>query len=607
MAGLLDLLSGGGGQLTPQQMGLLGMAAQMSNAFAPQPASRLPLAKPNGAYLIGQAAGGYGRGYAAGLETQRANLQNQMLGAQIGFYRDALPGLLAQISGQPQGQSVAPAGSSQGAPSGAPPTVPLAFKSGGSPIGGPGVSSDAPLDLPGASAAPAAPASVGPANPSADFGTGLPPSVAAAQRLAEIGAMLHMNGMGTAASMGLQYNPALQAQIARAKLQGSDPVAYNLALAQRYQGTPLGNLYYNAALQKAGALSISSWSGNRNEYNPVTGQWSFFGPQNGVMSTGTSIQPIPGWQATMQGNKAAEARGEAGGEVVRVQNPDGSYSWVPRSAYLGGNTGAPTLPGGLPGMGAPAAAGALPGLSPPIVPRPGQPSTIPGAPLAAPVLPGARSALPPAQLSPLANTYQTSRGEQLGTYQTNLDKAADDATTANYSLDQLTKDTEGFTPGPGVDIPVELAKAFSTVGRLWGQTPPKTLTSYQEFSKYANQLAFAASRQLGTREAAQIVQMQIDSNPNASLTPDAIKGLVGAMHGFNDYVIDKNAALNSWVKQNGTPQGFDSTWNKSIDPRAWGLNSLDRAAQIKLYQSLSKPQLQRLMNSYRYYQQAGAS
>jgi hypothetical protein len=78
--GLLDFLGGGppdgtASQMTPQQMGLLGMAAQMGQAFVPQAASRLPLAKPNMAYMLAQGAGGYGQGYGQGLQQQQVRAQ----------------------------------------------------------------------------------------------------------------------------------------------------------------------------------------------------------------------------------------------------------------------------------------------------------------------------------------------------------------------------------------------------------------------------------------------------------------------------------------------------------------------------------------------------
>jgi hypothetical protein len=75
MAGLLDFLSGDdpntAGAMDPRAMGLLGATAGMGAAYPPQPASRLPLARPSLGYMLSQAAGGYGKGYGAGVEQQQ--------------------------------------------------------------------------------------------------------------------------------------------------------------------------------------------------------------------------------------------------------------------------------------------------------------------------------------------------------------------------------------------------------------------------------------------------------------------------------------------------------------------------------------------------------
>lgn len=88
MAGLFDFGDAPPVNLSPGMMGLLGMASQVGQAYAPQAASRLPLAKPNAAYLLSQAAGGFGQGYGAGLQQQGQQAQTQ--GQQIKNLNDAL-------------------------------------------------------------------------------------------------------------------------------------------------------------------------------------------------------------------------------------------------------------------------------------------------------------------------------------------------------------------------------------------------------------------------------------------------------------------------------------------------------------------------------------
>lgn len=74
--------------ITPQMMGMLGAAGNMAQAYAPQPASRLPLARPNAAYLLGQAASGMGEGFKTGKAMQ--GMQAQTQGMQIKNLNDAL-------------------------------------------------------------------------------------------------------------------------------------------------------------------------------------------------------------------------------------------------------------------------------------------------------------------------------------------------------------------------------------------------------------------------------------------------------------------------------------------------------------------------------------
>lgn len=140
MAGLLDYFTNGTPyQMDPTTMGLLGAGQAISQAFAPQPASRLPLARPNIPYLLGQAAGGFGQGYGAGLQQQKVQAGTQ--GQQIKNLNDALsynlwapylgqkpigvngipatsaPGVTAPVTGAPAGSLPGAGGGGTAAPS----------------------------------------------------------------------------------------------------------------------------------------------------------------------------------------------------------------------------------------------------------------------------------------------------------------------------------------------------------------------------------------------------------------------------------------------------------------------------------------------------------
>lgn len=83
--GLLDYFGGSdpsqSGGMDPRLMGILGALQAGGAANPPQAASRLPLARPSGAYILSQAAGGFGRGYGEGLKQQQ--LQAQTAGANL--------------------------------------------------------------------------------------------------------------------------------------------------------------------------------------------------------------------------------------------------------------------------------------------------------------------------------------------------------------------------------------------------------------------------------------------------------------------------------------------------------------------------------------------
>lgn len=168
--GLLDFFGGDTsdpGAMDPRMMGLLGMAGAMGSAFAPQPASRLPLAQPNMANMLGLAAGGYGQGYGQGLRQQMIPAQIDAIKAQtygqglqnmnatqsynmwapfLGSQPLPMPGMAPQNAPQGGSGTVTP---SMGAPSpfsGAPsgPVMPPGGLSAAPVPGAPGQASGAP-------------------------------------------------------------------------------------------------------------------------------------------------------------------------------------------------------------------------------------------------------------------------------------------------------------------------------------------------------------------------------------------------------------------------------------------------------------------------------
>jgi len=338
----------------------------------------------------------------------------------------------------------------------------------------------------------------------------------------------------SAAKTGLQYDPATATRMALAK----DPLSLDQAMMADAQSKGDSQGYLSAYLKSltdANRLHISSMSGNVTGFGLppwVLASMANYNPQSGKFTANGRQQLIPGATDTEQALEAAEARGKAAGEVERVWNPaTQQYEYVPRSNITGGR--AP-----------PAAAG---------------PANSSGSGISA--APG-----------PQQGSFLSSLGRESGGYVQQLQEGADAAVNANYALDQMLKDSEKVSLGPAAGAKEWGLKNLTAVGQVFGVNVPSNLADYQELDKYANQIAFAATRQMGSREAAQIVHLQMQSNPNKELTAGAFTDLAQSMKAMNNYLIAKNQALQQAARTNGgDAMQAAAQWTKTVDPRVWDL------------------------------------
>jgi Mg/Co/Ni transporter MgtE len=78
---------------------------------------------------------------------------------------------------------------------------------------------------------------------------------------------------------------------------------------------------------------------------------------------------------------------------------------------------------------------------------------------------------------------------------------------------------------------------------------------------------------MGSREAAQIVHLQMQSNPNKQLVPESFTGLAQSMKAMNNYMIAKNSAIQAQSgADNDSALQAASAWTSKIDPRVWALS-----------------------------------
>lgn len=505
-----------------------------------------------------------GEGILQGLQSYRqqklAQQQYGMNRLQMGMLSARLP-VAQQFYSQLGGLMGAPAPTSQGAVGsptpGANAGTPTASASPPMPT-----SSTAPQGTPMATpttadvARQAAPSSAGgSAAPSSSGGLmGTDP-----YRLLQIGTVGALAGVPEASALTdfaktrLQYDPAIATQMAAAK----DAVSVDQQMIQQALANgnrPLAEAIYNGKLQEdLGLLKVSSMGGIQTRINPASGVISTLNPSSGIQTTGNQASLMPGMAPALQQKATAEAVGGAAGRLVqRIDPVTHQPYWVSEASLLpGGGSGYSPQPQrpASPAPGASPSAAALP-----------QPAPQPGG--------GALAGLSPGQRG-----FLEERGKESAQYVTQLQAAADGATNTNYSLDQMLASARSAQLGPGAPARAFIENGVAAIGQQFGIAPPKELANYEQLDKYANQVAFAATRQMGSREAAQIVHLQMVSNPNKQLVPEAFSGLVQSMKAMNNYIIAKNTAIQA---QNGTDNDSAlqaaSVWTQRIDPRVWDLS-----------------------------------
>jgi hypothetical protein len=378
-------------------------------------------------------------------------------------------------------------------------------------------------------------------------GGGTPPGVMndpmSLLRMATFGAAIGAPGsdaLATLAKTQLQYDPRLAATMEAAKSAvGQDQVQIQQALAAG--NVPLAQALAQKWRQDMHLLDISR-NGIQTRIDPATGAISTFDPTSLIQTNNGAASLIPGGATALGGKAAAESLGRAQGETVELSDAQGNKYTVPKAAVLPG--GALYRPNGAT-SGTPGAPGSN------------------GAPT---------SGLPLSSLGPAQAGYLAGRGKESADYVGELQKAADTATDTNYSLDQILADAKNASLGPAAPTKEYLEKGMAAIGQIFGLDPPQGLTTYQQLEKYSNKIAFSATRAMGAREAAQIVHLQIQSNPNKTLTPDAFNDVALSMKALNNYLIAKNDALQAAARANGgDAMGAAAQWTRTIDPRVWDL------------------------------------
>lgn len=436
----------------------------------------------------GNFAGILGRSMLGTQEAQQKNAQSQLGLLQQGISAQQAVQMWPYLQ-QAMGQAFGQPGQQQQDPNAPPPT-------GGAP--------GAPMGAPGGAPGIGAPVGGGP------------------QSMANLGAIMAM--MGRPGGGQLIDNAKFQAendptQVTRLAAAKGEIAVDQAAMANAFKSgnMPAAQAAYTKFLKDAGMLNVSAMSGDVTTFGGITPQslgMSNFNPARGTQTVGGVQTPIPGAPGTQQALAGAEAQGRAQGELVERTDPTGAITgqkgatyFVPKSTLLGG--------GG----------GGSPSLAPTVSPTAGrQPS-----PQASPQVPVAKmgpgeSKMIEGNASTAIETnkayqQQVEAGQQMLANTAELRHAAADFGSGRFSENRAT-----------------MLDLLNSTGLITAKEKNE-LGSAQVGQKIAIQLQAAATKQLGSREAAQIFSIMGKSLPNLTLSGDGLEKVSAYLDGMARYNI----------------------------------------------------------------------
>lgn len=209
-------------------------------------------------------------------------------------------------------------------------------------------------------------------------------------------------------------------------------------------------------------------------------------------------------------------------------------------------------------------------------------------------------------ISPGMDAYVKERGQSLGKRMGDIDEEATGAKQANFLLDQMTQDAQGFTPGKFADVKGELGKYMRTVDPKYDGS----VAAYERFVKNAVTLTNEEVRQVSSRAAVQEYKAIQTAQPQPEMSPQGVKNIITQKYAINDYKVAKQAARDQWMQSHQTPEGFETDFNKNVTPAVFMIHRMDAPQLQAMRDSLAKTDggkkvLNGLMQRYQYANQNG--
>lgn len=199
------------------------------------------------------------------------------------------------------------------------------------------------------------------------------------------------------------------------------------------------------------------------------------------------------------------------------------------------------------------------------------------------------SGLAPGVAEAATSTAQTSAalGNQLVT-------AAAEVPAVKGILDNLERNLENFTSGPGADWQ-RVAKGFAgtVLPESWQKEgslfDPKKVASQEEFNKFAYQLAQRQFQQLGGTGTDSKLSSAMSTSPQELITKEGNKGIIRMLKGNNDALAVQAKEWNNWKKVHGENSyaEFSEFFNQNFNPRVFQFKHVPKSERKDWYRSMS--------------------
>lgn len=120
--------------------------------------------------------------------------------------------------------------------------------------------------------------------------------------------------------------------------------------------------------------------------------------------------------------------------------------------------------------------------------------------------------------------------------------------------------------------------------------PPEQVASWEDAAKVQKQLAFAQARQMGSREAASVVNMSLSATPGSENTPQGYQAISAGFHEMNYREGDLFNFQNQWAQtHNGNLIGAEAAFNQKYPPEAYGDRAISTIKPFTVKADINSP------------------